>query len=158
MQTNEMPAASVFIDSTTLLYSHDSSEPNKRDIARRWLEALAMASAGRCNLQVLNEVTNTLIRKSTRFGSEDPFARVEAFSGFGQSELTLSTTLVARNVFVTYRYSWWDCILLASAIELGCTHFLSEDLQDGQQIVAEGRRGLTIVNPFAHSPAQILVS
>jgi predicted nucleic acid-binding protein len=158
MQTNEMPGASVFIDSTTLLYSHDSSEPHKRDIARRWLTALAMASAGQCNLQVLNEVTNVLVRKSARFGSGDPFSRVDTFSGFGQNELTLSATLVARNVFAAYRYSWWDCLLLASAIELGCTHFLSEDLQDGQQIVAQGRRGLTIISPFAHSPDQILVS
>jgi len=153
-----MPAASVFIDSTTLLYSHDSSEPNKRDVARGWLEALAMASAGRCNLQVLNEVTNTLIRKVARFGAEDPFARVDTFSGFGQSELTLSASLAAREIHAAYRYSWWDCILLASAIELGCTHFLSEDLRDHQQIVTEGRRGLTIIDPFAHSPDQILVS
>jgi predicted nucleic acid-binding protein len=65
---------------------------------------------------------------------------------------------VARNVFAAYRYSWWDCLLLASAIELGCMHFLSEDLQDGEQIVAQGRRGLTIVDPFAHSPDHILVS
>jgi predicted nucleic acid-binding protein len=43
--------------------------------------------------------------------------------------------------------------LLASAIELGCTHYLSEDLQDGQVI-----DGLTIVDPFAHSPEQILTS
>lgn len=153
-----MPAASVFIDSTTFLYSHDSSEPKKRDMARRWLEALAVASAGRCNLQVLNEVTNTLIRKTARFGSENPFNRVDTFSGFGQSELTLSASLTAREVHFAYKYSWWDSLLLAAAIELGCTHFLSEDLQDGQQIVAGGRRGLTIINPFAHSPDQILVS
>jgi predicted nucleic acid-binding protein len=153
-----MLAASVFIDSTTLLYSHDSSEPNKRDMARRWLEALAMTSAGRCNLQVLNEVTNTLIRKAARFGGEDPFARVDTFSGFGQSELSLSASPVARDIHAAYRYSWWDSLLLASAVELGCTHFLSEDLQDGQRIVAGSRRGLTIVDPFAHSPDQILVS
>ena len=49
------------------------------------------------------------------------------------------------------RKRWWDCLLLASALELGCTHFLSEDLQDGQVI-----EGLTIVNPFAHTPEEIL--
>jgi predicted nucleic acid-binding protein len=52
-----------------------------------------------------------------------------------------------------HQFSWWDCLLLASAIELGCTHFLSEDLKDGQTI-----EGLTILSPFAHTPDQILVS
>jgi predicted nucleic acid-binding protein len=70
----------------------------------------------------------------------------------------LSASLAARDIHAAYKCSWWDCVLIASAIELGCTHFLSEDLQDGQRIVAGGRRGLTIVNPFAHSPDQILVS
>lgn len=77
---------------------------------------------------------------------------------FGMSPLTLDATMTARELFRRYRYSWWDCILLASAIELGCTHFLSEDLQDGQRIVAVDGRGLTIVDPFAHSPDQILAS
>jgi predicted nucleic acid-binding protein len=40
--------------------------------------------------------------------------------------------------------------LLASALELGCSHFLSEDLQDGQQI-----GDLTIINPFLHAPKNI---
>ena len=35
----------------------------------------------------------------------------------------------------------------ASAIELGCSHFLSEDLQDGHVI-----GGLTVINPFLHAP------
>jgi predicted nucleic acid-binding protein len=42
-------------------------------------------------------------------------------------------------------------LLLASALELGCSHFLPEDLQDGQQI-----GGLTIINPFLHAPEAIL--
>jgi hypothetical protein len=43
-----------------------------------------------------------------------------------------------------------DCLLLASAPEPGCTHVLSEDLQDERAM-----DGLTTVDPFAHSPGQI---
>jgi predicted nucleic acid-binding protein len=57
----------------------------------------------------------------------------------------------ARRLVERTGYSWWDCLLLASAIELGCTHFLSEDLQDGRSL-----QGLTILSPFAHSPREIL--
>lgn len=33
----------------------------------------------------------------------------------------------------------------------GCTHLLTEDLQDGQQIA-----GVTVVNPFRHSPGRVI--
>jgi predicted nucleic acid-binding protein len=39
---------------------------------------------------------------------------------------------------------------LGSPVELGCSHFLSEDLHDGQQI-----GDLTAVNPFLHDPADV---
>lgn len=46
--------------------------------------------------------------------------------------------------------------MLASAIGLECSHFLSEDLQDGQNVQGGGGKSLTIVDPFAHSPDQSL--
>lgn len=148
---SEMPAANVFIDSITFLYTLDRNEPAKGQIALDWPVELRRAGTGVTNLQALNEVVGVATRKADRFSS-DVFADVDAFAMFGMSPLTLDATMTARELFRRYRYSWWDCILLASAIELGCTHFLSEDLQDGQRIVAVDGRGLTIVDPFAHSP------
>lgn len=152
-----MPAGKVFIDSTTFLYTLDRNEPAKGQIALDWLVELRRAQTGVTNLQALNEVVSVATRKTDRFGG-NVFADVEAFAMFGVSPLTLDASLTAREVFLRYQYSWWDCILLASAIELGCSHFLSEDLQDGQRIVTGDSRGLTIVDPFAHSPDQILAS
>jgi predicted nucleic acid-binding protein len=152
-----MPADKVFIDSTTFLYTLDRNEPAKGQIALDWLVELRRAQTGVTNLQALNEVVSVATRKTDRFGG-NVFADVEAFAMFGVSPLTLDASLTAREVFLRYQYSWWDCILLASAIELGCSHFLWEDLQDGQRIVTGDGRGLTIVDPFAHSPDQILAS
>lgn len=42
-----------------------------------------------------------------------------------------------------YHYSFYDSLILAAALESGCTRVLSEDLQDCQRI-----EGLTIENPF----------
>ncbi len=64
----------------------------------------------------------------------------------------------ARLLHLRYGYSWWDCLLLASALELGCAHFLSEDLQDGQLVEDGGGKALTILSPFAHSPEQFFSS
>ena len=141
----------LFIDSNTFLYTVDELEHDKRSVAENWLLELVQSGSGVTNLQVLNEVTNVLTKEARRFGVANPFSRFDAFARFGSMPISLSTTIAARNIHESFRYSWWDCLLLASALELGCTHFLSEDLQDGQAI-----QGLTIVDPFAHTPEQIL--
>lgn len=148
-----MPAAKVFIDSNTFLYTFDEFEIHKGLVAQNWLNQLADHDQGVTNLQVLNEVASVSTRKPSRFGNDAPFFRIDAFSIFGSSPITFATALSARHYHVEFSYSWWDCLLLASAVELGCTHFLSEDLQDGQRIDT-----LTIIDPFAHSPDQILTS
>jgi predicted nucleic acid-binding protein len=43
-----------------------------------------------------------------------------------------------------YRFSYWDSLILAAALESTCSFVYSEDLQDGQRI--ENR--LTVINPF----------
>lgn len=148
-----MPGVRIFIDANTFIYSNDLFDDAKRAHARTWLQSLTVTNAGITNLQGLNETTNVLIKKPRRFEAGDPFDKVDIFADFGSTPISEITVTVARGIFRRYRFSWWDCLLLASAIELGCTHFLSEDLQDGQQIDT-----LTIVDPFAHSPLQILIS
>jgi predicted nucleic acid-binding protein len=152
-----MPGAKVFVDSTTFLYTIDQAERLKRRIAQEWLKALTRANLGATNLQVLSEVASVITRKTARFGDRDPFFDIDAFATFGSEPLTNESALAARSVFRRYGYSWWDCLLLASALYLGCTHFLSEDLQDGQTIAATvggANRHLTVLDPFAHSPAE----
>jgi predicted nucleic acid-binding protein len=141
----------IFVDTNVLLYSHDSKNVEKAGMAKSWLKALAKRRQATVNLQVLNELTDVLLR---RFETPEQVFTISAgFAELGSRPLTSGEVGEARRLHLRYRYSWWDCLLLASAIELGCTHFLSEDLQDGQRIDT-----LTIVDPFAHSPEQILIS
>lgn len=151
-----MPGAKVFVDSTTFLYSIDAVERSKGRLAQSWLNSLTRNRAGMTNLQVLNEVASVITRKAARFGASDPFITIDAFATFGSAALSHESALAARQIFLRHHYSWWDCLLLASALDLGCTHFLSEDLQSGHQITDDTGRALTIIDPFAHSPEQIL--
>jgi predicted nucleic acid-binding protein len=150
-----MPDARVFVDATTLLYTIDKAEPERGLVAQNWLTSLTIARAGRTNLQALNEVASVVTRKAARFPERDPFLEVDAFAQFGSTPLSPTAALAARSIFRRYKYSWWDCLLLAAALELGCTHFLSEDMQDGH-VVSDGTRDLTIIDPFAHSPQHVL--
>lgn len=142
-----MRVARVFIDSNVLLYTRDAELSDKANTALTWLRALAQSDAGCINLQVLNEITHVMLRKRQDLPAETVFASVDELRVLGTSPIDRQTTLRAREVRMHTSYSWWDCLLLASAVELGCSHFLSEDLQDGHAI-----QGLTIIDPFAHSP------
>lgn len=148
-----MPAGSVFFDTNVILYIHDKQAGQKSEMALAWLRAAATHQKARINLQVLNELTSVLVRKQWFGASAQVFAAVDQFSAFGNTPVTTRIVDQSRSIFLAHQLSWWDCLLLASAIDLGCTHFLSEDLQDGQTI-----EGLTIVSPFAHTPDQILFS
>lgn len=150
-----MPGARIFVDSNVLLYARDLELSPKAGPALEWLRAGTRQGAICANLQVLNEVTNVMLRKRNDLAENEVFAAVDELQFLGTGAITATTTALARQIRLTTRYSWWDCVLLASALELGCTHFLSEDLQDGQRIEA-GDRALTIIDPFAHTPERIL--
>ena len=143
----------IFVDTNVLLYSHDRKSIEKAERAQFWLRELAKHERATINLQVLNELTDVLLRRKWFETPEQVFSISTGFAELGNSPVTLREVAEARRLHLRYHYSWGDCLLLASAIELGCTHFLSEDLQDGQPIDT-----LTIVDPFAHSPEQILTS
>lgn len=49
----------------------------------------------------------------------------------------------ALDVQARYQYGFYDSLIVAAALDAGCTRPYSEDLQDGQRI-----EGLTIENPF----------
>jgi len=146
-----MPGAKVFVDTNVLLYSHDRQDPQKQTIAGQWLRALATRQVACVNLQVLNELSHALLRKKWFHTPDTVFSIVDEFAELGDRPISWIEVGGARRLHLKTAYSWWDCVLLASAIELGCSHFLSEDLQGGQTI-----EGLTIVDPFAHTPEQIL--
>ena len=148
-----MPAAKVFVDSNVLLYTRDVLLADKAKTASDWLLSLVEANVACTNLQVLNETTHVLLRKRRDLSSDEVFLAVDALGFLGRTPIDEHHVVLARQIRNASQYAWWDCLLLASAFDLGCTHFLSEDLQDGHHIA-----GLTIVDPFAHTPEQILAS
>ena len=147
----------IFVDTNTILYVHDRREESKGAVVRNWLEALTDENRVQINLQVLNEVTAVMIRGRWFDAPRRVFEIVDELAEWGAEPIGWEEVETARHLHDRLYYSWWDCLLLASALELGCAYFLSEDLQDGQRVEAGGK-ALTIVSPFAHTPGQILAS
>jgi predicted nucleic acid-binding protein len=130
----------VFIDTNVLIYGYSEDEPNKRQQA---IDCVLSAEAW-ISTQVLNETINVLKRKFSLSYSQIREAVQEISKGFPIILVSVNTIEIALNLAERYQYSYFDSLILASALEAGCQILYSEDLQDGQRIENQ----LTIVNPF----------
>lgn len=108
-----------------------------------------LASGGVLSVQILNEFTAVARRKLLMSWTEVAEA-VEAFLVLCPEPLsiTLETHSSARRIAEKHGYNIYDALVVAAALEAGCSILYSEDFQNGQ--VIEGR--LTVLNPFGKSP------
>ena len=134
-----MPAK-VFLDSNVLIYLYSEDEAEK---AARALQCAQELDAW-ISTQVLNEVSNVLRRKQKLDYSAILSVIHELQSNFQVSTVTIQTIEQALVLGERYRYSYFDSLMLASALEQGCTVLYSEDMQHGQ--IIDGL--LRIVDPF----------
>lgn len=143
--------ARVFVDTNILIYARDLRENEKRPVAQAWLEALARRRALLTNLQVLNEFSQWLMRNERAAALETIRQEISLLAEYGHEPLDADDVERAWEVRDALGYQWFDCLLVASAANAGCTHFLSEDMGH------ETRYGsLTIINPFRVAPETIL--
>ena len=134
-----MSAAKPFLDSNVLIYLYSADEPEKREVAVSLCSSPAVIST-----QVLNEVANVLTLKFD-LAPDDVLRKIDEITDRTEVSIVgLSTIRQALQLKQSYRYSYFDSLMLASAIENECDTLYSEDFQDGQTI--EGH--LQIANPF----------
>ena len=134
-----------FIDSNVFVYLFDETDERKRGIAEGLVGDALRGGDGCISYQVVQEVLNVVTR---RF--DPPATARDARMLLDRVLLPLwrvmpSQALYQRALDVQdrYRYGFYDSLIVAGALEFGCTRLYSEDLQAGQQI-----EHLTIENPF----------
>lgn len=131
----------VFFDTTILIYAiSDISEGD----ARAEVAANLLSAGGSLNVQVLNEFAAVAKRKLKMSWPEIVEALDAVCALCGPAiPLTIETHEAALRIAARYGYQIYDSLILAAALEAGCTVLYSEDMQDGQKIDS-----LTIRNPF----------
>lgn len=139
------PEGLFFLDTNILVYSFDLAQPQKRQTARRLLTAALTSQRGAISTQVVQEFLNISLRG---------FARPITLTDLREYLDTVLTPLCLHFPSVSFYaqalvtqvetgYSWYDALIVAAALELGCSTLFSEDMQHGRMI-----RGMEIRNPF----------
>lgn len=137
-----MSAEPCFIDTNVLVYLFDADSPGKQARARVVLEEFAESAI--LSTQVLSEFYVAVTRKLGKPLPEDQAqaafkALCELEVRPGHLNLVKSAIRRSRNSQLSY----WDALIIETALEAETTVLMTEDLQHGQQFDR-----LQVVNPF----------
>jgi predicted nucleic acid-binding protein len=133
-----MSAETAFLDTNVLLYLL-SADSGKADIAEELLR-----KGGIISVQVLSEFTSVCTRKLKMSYGEIREILMTINMVLDVRDLTPTIHETALDIAERYGYSFYDSMILAAAINAGCSLVYTEDLQSGQHI----QDSLLIVNPF----------
>ena len=134
-----MSGTKAFFDTNVLLYLMSKDEI-KADQAEQCL-----AQGGVISVQVLNEFTSVASRKLKLSYPDirDFLTTIRAM--IPVEPLSLATHDEALALAERYGFSFYDALIVSSALRAGCDRLYTEDLQDGQVIAQR----LLVSNPFA---------
>lgn len=129
-----------FADTNIWIYAHlDVPGDTRCERATRLVDENRLTISN----QVLHEYYSVMLKHkvSDALIQRNIVRMIENCDAFCIDFVTLKSAMEMRSRLV---FSWWDSLIVASALQAGCKRLYTEDLQHGQVI-----EGLTIVNPFA---------
>jgi predicted nucleic acid-binding protein len=97
--------------------------------------------------QVLNEFAHNVIRKLPEITPDQLLESLQHLQQWCTAFTTAETAINGLAIHRRFQFPFYDSVLIASALAVGCDRFLSEDLAHGQRVA-----GLRIVNPFLADP------
>ena len=133
----------VFIDSNFFIYLFDKGEKKKRQHCSKLLVKLESTHSIVISTQVIKEISSVLLRKF-----QYPVSDLKIFIGqlekFEVAETPATVIQKGLDILSSYQLSFWDSIICATAASANCRLIISEDMQDGQEIL-----GMKIQSPFS---------
>ena len=134
-----------FLDTNIFVYTFESKSPSKRVLAQDLVSGALDTRRGVISYQVVQEFLNVATRKFTK-----PMKVAEAELYLARVLMPLcevfpDSSLYSQALSISSEtgFSFYDSLIVASAIASECEILWTEDLQDGQRI-----RGVEVRNPF----------
>lgn len=136
-----------FFDTNVFIYLLDNADPGKQSTAERLVTSAMTENKGCISFQVVQETLHVLTRKFAHCVPSDVATAILNYTlmPFWQVQPSIALYTNALGLQDRYHFSFYDSLIIAAALEAGCTTLYSEDMQHGQKI-----EGLTIANPFLH--------
>ncbi|MDM8564259.1 PIN domain-containing protein [Candidatus Halobeggiatoa sp. HSG11] len=130
----------VMLDSNIWIYAFMKGEDKRINIANTLIEKTESIIL---TTQVINEVCNVLLRKNKVSNTN-----ISAYIDYFYDEYTVAildekTIKFAANLRISHNFSFWDSLIVSSAIENECTILYSEDMQHNLTV-----QNTCIINPF----------
>ena len=133
-----------FLDTNILVYAALNQDPRKHRLAALLVKDALQMNDGVLSVQVINEFTNILFKKTKRRADEIR-KLTEIFSPLNRMDMTAVLVNDAIGIKDRYGIQYYDALIIAAAKQCGCDTILSEDFNDGQVY-----DGILCRNPFKH--------
>jgi predicted nucleic acid-binding protein len=143
--TNAADPAPEFVDTNVFVYAYDQSAGRKRDLALRLLDRLWVARTGCLSLQILQEFyVSATGRLRPALTPSEAASETSTLAQWRVHAPGPSDLLSAIDLHQRFQVSFWDAMVLQSAVRMGCQILWTEDLSHDQTYA-----GVTVKNPFA---------
>ena len=133
-----------FLDTNVLLYAYDPGAEDRHLAASELVLRLARSRQAAISVQVMQEFYVNAVSKIARpLGIEQAIQRLQAFSRWSVHSPLAGDVIQASKLADRHQLSFWDAMIVRSALYLDCEILWTEDLNHGQVI-----ESLQIRNPF----------
>lgn len=133
-----------FFDTNVLVYLFDDDNPEKKSRAAQALSACVRDGAAVLSTQVLQEFYVSVTRKlAVPLPPDVAYRALQDLSVLPLVSIDEQLILMAARLSQSDSFSFWDALIVQSAVEAGAEVLYSEDMQHDRVIA-----GLRIVNPF----------
>ncbi len=133
--------AKSFVDSNIWIYARDAADRFRQARAISLIRDLRDQERLVISVQVISEFREMLRRRGE--SQVLLMQAVDSMLQFYPVPLTAETIRKANSLSQRHSISWWDAMIVGSALLADCRTLYTEDLQSGSRM-----EGLTIVNPF----------
>ena len=132
----------VFLDTNLWIYAYAKRPVEKHQTVKNLINQ--PSNQIQISARVLGEIFNVLTKK--KFTSQADAASIvaELINDFPVFEITSSSVTQAIEISQRYGYTYWDSLILATALLNDCAIVYSEDMQHNQLIDSQ----LRLLNPF----------
>jgi predicted nucleic acid-binding protein len=140
---NSMPDR-IFVDTNILVYAHDVSAGIKHATAKNLIQDLWENKTGCLSIQVMQEFyVNVTQKVPNPMDYVNAIGIIRDLKYWKVHEPKIEDVLNAVDIQQRYQISFWDAMILQSALQLECSLLWSEDLNPDQVY-----ESVKLINPF----------